>query len=83
VIVSTKATFRSSEVANEVGSSRFHLTRAVEGSLQRLETDYVDIFQLHGFDVTMPVEETLSTLDTLVRAGKISYVGVSSSRAGT
>ena len=77
VIVSTKATFRSSEGANEVGSSRFHLTRAVEGSLQRLETDYVDIFQLHGFDVTMPVEETLSTLDTLVRAGKIGYVGVS------
>jgi len=83
VIVSTKATFRSSEGANEVGSSRFHLTRAVEGSLQRLETDYVDIFQLHGFDATMPVEETLSTLDTLVRAGKIGYVGVSNSRAGT
>ncbi len=77
VIVSTKATFRSSEGANEVGSSRFHLTRAVEGSLQRLETDYIDIFQLHGFDATTPVEETLSTLDTLVRAGKIGYVGVS------
>jgi len=77
VIVSTKTTFRSSEGANEVGSSRFHLTRAVEGSLQRLETDYIDIFQLHGFDATTPVEETLSTLDTLVRAGKIGYVGVS------
>ena len=77
MIVSTKATFRSSEGANEVGSSRFHLTRAVEGSLQRLETDYIDIFQLHGFDATTPVEETLSTLDTLVRAGKIGYVGVS------
>ena len=77
VIVSTKATFRFSAGANEVGSSRFHLTRAVEGSLKRLETDYIDIFQLHGFDATTPVEETLSTLDTLVRAGKIGYVGVS------
>ena len=51
--------------------------RAVEGSLKRLGTDYIDLFQLHGFDALTPVEETLSTLDTLVRAGKIRYVGCS------
>ena len=51
--------------------------RAVEGSLKRLGTDYIDLFQLHGFDAMTPVEETLSTLDTLVRAGKIRYVGCS------
>jgi aryl-alcohol dehydrogenase-like predicted oxidoreductase len=77
VIVSTKATFRLGEGANDVGSSRFHLIRAVEQSLKRLGTDYIDIFQLHGYDAKTPVEETLSTLDDLVRAGKIRYVGVS------
>jgi aryl-alcohol dehydrogenase-like predicted oxidoreductase len=60
-----------------VGSSRFHLVRACEGSLRRLGTDYLDLFQLHGFDAQTPVEETLSTLSDLVRAGKIRYVGVS------
>ena len=77
VLISTKATFRSGDGPNDVGSSRFHLIRAVEGSLKRLGTDYIDLFQLHGFDAMTPVEETLSTLDTLVRAGKIRYVGCS------
>src|ERR1700761_1181031 len=77
VLISTKATFRSGEGANDVGSSRFHLIRAVEGSLKRLGTDYIDLFQLHGFDATTPVEETLSTLDHFVRAGKIRYIGCS------
>ncbi|WP_284944208.1 aldo/keto reductase [Acidisoma cladoniae] len=77
VIVSTKATFRLGEGANDVGSSRFHLIRSIEQSLKRLGTDYIDIFQLHGYDAKTPVEETLSTLDDLVRAGKIRYVGVS------
>ena len=77
VIISTKATFRSGEGANDVGSSRHYLTRAVEGCLRRLGTDYIDLFQLHGFDATTPVEETLRTLDELVRAGKIRYLGVS------
>ncbi len=77
VIVSTKATFRSGEGPNDVGSSRFHLTAAVEGSLRRIGTDYIDVFQLHGFDALTPLEEALGTLDDLVRAGKIRYLGVS------
>ncbi|WP_438481580.1 aldo/keto reductase [Oleiharenicola lentus] len=76
-LISTKATFRSGEGPNEVGSSRQHLTAAVEGSLKRLGTDYIDLFQLHGFDAQTPIEETLQTLDGLVRAGKIRYLGVS------
>jgi aryl-alcohol dehydrogenase-like predicted oxidoreductase len=77
VIVSTKATFRSGQAANDVGSSRFHLIRACESCLKRLDTDYIDLFQLHGFDALTPVEEVLSALDDLVRAGKVRYVGVS------
>jgi aryl-alcohol dehydrogenase-like predicted oxidoreductase len=76
-LISTKATFRLGNGPNDVGSSRVHLTRAVEGSLKRLGTDYIDLFQLHGFDALTPVEETLSTLDDLVRAGKILYIGCS------
>jgi aryl-alcohol dehydrogenase-like predicted oxidoreductase len=77
LIVSTKATFRSGARPNDVGSSRYHLTQAVEGSLKRLGTDYIDLFQLHGFDAKTPVEEVLSTLDDFVRAGKIRYIGCS------
>src|SRR4051812_319505 len=77
VLISTKATFRAGEGPNDVGSSRHHLVRSVEGALRRLKTDYIDLFQLHGFDAMTPVEEVLSTLDTLVRAGKIRYVGAS------
>jgi aryl-alcohol dehydrogenase-like predicted oxidoreductase len=77
VLISTKATFRSGPGANDVGSSRFHLTAAVEAALRRLQTDRIDLFQLHGFDALTPVEETLSVLDDLVRAGKIRYVGCS------
>ena len=77
VIISTKGTFRNGRDPNAVGSSRFHLLQTVDEALKRLGTDYIDIYQLHGFDAKTPVEETLSTLDDLVRAGKIRYVGVS------
>lgn len=77
VLISTKATFRFSDEPNDVGSSRFHLIRTIDASLKRLGTDYIDLFQLHGFDAKTPVEETLSTLDDMVRAGKIRYLGVS------
>lgn len=77
VILSTKGTFRWGEGPNEVGSSRFHLTRAIDGSLKRLGTDYIDLYQLHGFDAMTPIEEVLGTLDHCVRAGKIRYIGCS------
>lgn len=77
VLISTKGTFRFGEGPNDVGSSRFHLTRAVEGSLKRLGTDYIDLYQLHAFDAMTPIEETLGTLDDLIRAGKIRYIGCS------
>lgn len=77
VLISTKATFRSGAGANEVGSSRHHLIRSVDSALRRLGTDYIDLFQLHGFDAATPVEETLRTLDDLVTAGKLRYVGCS------
>jgi aryl-alcohol dehydrogenase-like predicted oxidoreductase len=73
----TKASFRFGEGANDVGSSRQHLLRSVDAALKRLRTDYIDVFQLHGFDALTPVEETLATLDGLVRAGKLRYIGVS------
>ncbi len=77
VLISTKGTFRFGPTPNDIGSSRHHLTRAIEGSLRRLGTDYIDLYQLHGFDATTPVEETLQTLNDFVRAGKIRYLGVS------
>ncbi|AKC86449.1 aldo/keto reductase [Pseudoxanthomonas suwonensis] len=77
LIISTKATFRFGDGENQVGSSRHHLVNAVDAALRRLGTDYIDLFQLHGFDARPPVEEVLSTLDTLVKAGKIRYLGVS------
>ena len=77
VMISTKATFRMGQGANEVGSSRFHLMRSCEASLKRLGTDYIDLFQMHGFDALTPVEETVRALDDLVRAGKVLYVGCS------
>ena len=77
VIISTKATFRLGDGPNDVGSSRHHLTKSIEAALRRLGTDYIDLFQLHGFDALTPVEEVLQTLDGFVRAGKIRYLGVS------
>jgi aryl-alcohol dehydrogenase-like predicted oxidoreductase len=77
VIISTKGTFRNGTDPNDVGSSRYHLLRAVDASLRRLGTDYIDLYQLHAFDAMTPIEEVLGTLDDLVRAGKIRYVGCS------
>jgi aryl-alcohol dehydrogenase-like predicted oxidoreductase len=74
-LISTKGAFRSGSGPNDIGSSRHHLIEAVEASLRRLGTDYIDLYQLHGFDAITPVEETLRALDDLVRAGKIRYLG--------
>jgi len=77
VLISTKATFRFGAGPNDLGSSRHHLTRAVDAALRRLQTDYIDLFQLHGFDAMTPIEEAIDTLDGFVRAGKIRYIGCS------
>ena len=77
VLISTKGGFRTGPGPNGTGSSRFHLIETVNNSLRRLGTDYIDLYQLHSFDALTPVEETLQTLDTLVKAGKIRYIGCS------
>jgi aryl-alcohol dehydrogenase-like predicted oxidoreductase len=77
LLLSTKLTFRLGDGPNDVGSSRYHLVKGVDNALKRLGTDYIDLLQLHGFDAMTPVEETLATLDDLVRAGKLRYLGVS------
>jgi aryl-alcohol dehydrogenase-like predicted oxidoreductase len=77
VLISTKGTFRFGDGPNDVGSSRFHIINSVNGSLKRLGTDYIDLYQLHGFDGVTPIEEVLSTLHDLVTAGKIRYIGCS------
>jgi aryl-alcohol dehydrogenase-like predicted oxidoreductase len=77
VLLSTKGTFRMGPGPNDVGSSRHHIITAVDASLRRLGTDWIDLYQLHGFDAVTPIEEVLGTLDDLVRAGKIRYIGCS------
>jgi aryl-alcohol dehydrogenase-like predicted oxidoreductase len=77
VLISTKATFRMGDGPNDLGSSRYHLIRACEGSLRRLGTDYIDLYHLHGFDAQTPVAETLQTLDEFVRSGKVRYIACS------
>lgn len=77
VLISTKTSLPMGEGPNDAGSSRSRLIRATEDALRRLGTDYIDLLQLHAFDAGTPVEEVLSTLDALVRAGKVRHVGVS------
>lgn len=76
-VIATKAFGRMGQGANEVGLSRLHLLRAAEASLKRLNTDYLDLYQIHGFDPLTPMEETLQALDDLVRQGKVRYIGCS------
>lgn len=77
ILLSTKATSRMGKGPNDLGSSRHHLIRACEASLRRLNTDYIDIYTMHGFDALTPVEETLRTLDDLIRSGKVRYIACS------
>ena len=76
-LVSTKGSFSMGDGPNDLGSSRFYLRRALEDSLRRLGTDYIDVYFIHGFDALTPVEEVLATLDTFVREGKVRYIGCS------
>lgn len=77
LVLATKARFRTGPGANDEGLSAAHLHRAIEASLDRLGVDHVDLYQCHAWDPLTPVEETLTALDDLVRAGKVRYVGVS------
>jgi aryl-alcohol dehydrogenase-like predicted oxidoreductase len=76
-LISTKATFKMGEGPNDLGSSRYHLRRALEASLRRLGTDYVDIYHLHGFDALTPIDEVQDTLNKFVREGKVRYIAAS------
>ena len=77
VLIATKSFFRQGTGVNDIGSSRIHLLKACEDSLRRLGTDYIDLYQLHGFDALTPQEETLNALDELIRSGKVRYIGAS------
>lgn len=77
VVLSTKITLRAGEEVNAVGASKYHLMRATDRALQRLGTDYIDLLQLHHFDAMTPVDAVMSTLDDLVRAGKVRFIGAS------
>ncbi|MCY9508763.1 aldo/keto reductase [Paenibacillus larvae] len=77
VILATKAGLVQGEGPNEKGSSRYHLQQELDKSLKRLKTDYVDLYQIHTFDPYTPLEETLRTLDDMVRTGKVRYIGAS------
>jgi aryl-alcohol dehydrogenase-like predicted oxidoreductase len=77
IVLATKARFPMGEGANDAGLSRRHLISECEASLRRLGTDYIDLYQVHEWDGLTPLEETLEALDTLVRSGKVRYVGCS------
>ena len=76
-IISTKLTLRAGGGPNDIGASRHHLIDGVDRALKRLDTDYIDLLQLHHFDAMTPVDQVMSTLDDLVRAGKVRYLGAS------
>jgi aryl-alcohol dehydrogenase-like predicted oxidoreductase len=76
-IIATKVRFPMSENPNDAGLSRINIVKAVEDSLRRLDTDYIDLYQVHAWDYNTPLEETLKTLDHLVKSGKVRYIGLS------
>ena len=77
VLISSKATFPTSEEVNDFGSSRLGLIKSCEDSLRRLGVDHIDIYHMHGFDANTPVEETLKALESLVQSGKVTYIACS------
>ncbi|HEY2104254.1 MAG TPA: aldo/keto reductase, partial [Candidatus Binataceae bacterium] len=81
LVIATKVHGRMAPGPNCVGLSRKHIIAACEASLRRLRTDYIDLYQIHRWDYTTPIEETLEALDSLVRAGKVRYLGASSMAA--
>jgi len=77
IVLATKVRLPMDENFNRSGATRVNILREVEGSLRRLQTDYIDLYQVHGWDSNTPIEETLRTLDDLVRQGKVRYIGLS------
>lgn len=77
VVIATKARGKMSDLPNGSGLSRKHILHEVEESLKRLNVDYIDLYQIHGYDELTPIEETIDTLDTLVKSGKVRYTGCS------
>jgi aryl-alcohol dehydrogenase-like predicted oxidoreductase len=81
VVIATKAYGRVGRGRNDVGASRGHILDAVEASLRRLQTDHIDLYQIHATDLVTPLEETMRALDTLVQHGKVRYIGCSNWQA--
>jgi aryl-alcohol dehydrogenase-like predicted oxidoreductase len=77
IVLATKVRLPMSQNLNRSGATRVNIMREVEGSLQRLQTDYIDLYQVHGWDSNTPLEETTRTLDDVVRQGKVRYIGLS------
>src|SRR4029077_3901358 len=77
VVLATKVRVRSGPGPNQVGLSRLHILQAVEASMKRLDTDYIDLYQIHRFDLLTNIEDTLRALDDLVHSGKVRYIGCS------
>ena len=77
LVIATKVRYATGEGPNDMGLNRKHIIAALEASLRRLQTDYVDLYQLHCWDTGTPLEETLGTMDQLVKSGKVRYIGVS------
>jgi 1-deoxyxylulose-5-phosphate synthase len=77
VVLATKVRNKTGDGPNDQGASRYHIVNGVEASLRRLQTDHIDLYQIHRWDETTPIEETLRALDDLVRSGKVRYVGAS------
>ena len=81
VVLATKVHFSPQTGPNDSGLSRYHILHAIDASLRRLQTDYIDVYYLHAWDTLTPLEETLRVLDDLVGAGKVRYIGVSNFKA--
>src|SRR5439155_569096 len=82
IVLATKVRLPMGENFNQSGATRVNIMREVEGSLTRLQTDYIDLYQVHGWDSITPLEETVRTLDDLVRHGKVRYIGLSNLMSG-
>ena len=77
LIIATKVRFPMGEGPNDAGLSRKHILAGVEASLKRMDSDYIDLYQIHGWDPGTPLEESLQTLDGLIKSGKVRYIGAS------